>query len=355
MSRRSAFTLIELLVVIAIIAILVGLLLPAVQKVREAAARTQCSNNLKQMGLAFHMYHNDNGMFPRGTYDDVRDASGGCLAALPWGVYLLPYLEQTPLYNRFNTSSYNWNSPTTSGQLGTFNNPPNNLGAVIDPTQNPACNIVKTYLCPSSPSLGQVYIDSWSNNPPGQSESSGPYSGNTSWAVSATDYCGASGVPGGFWSNYLSFPGGVNENGILNDNNVTVTLPTVSDGSSNTWLVGECGGMPNVWITGPTQYASPPNFVGSSGVIGAVSGGGWADETNGDKWLGGNSFNGLSPGNGGPCTINCDNVSGFFAFHSGGANFLYADGHVQFVSQTLAPNIAALLTMYSDGQAIPTY
>jgi prepilin-type processing-associated H-X9-DG protein len=122
-------------------------------------------------------------------------------------------------------------------------------------------------------------------------------------------------------------------------------------------MVGECAGAPNVYVKGPRLYAQPPYDPNTQAFY--ISGNAWADETNGDQWIAGtNPDGGVSagfPNTGGPCTINCVNIQNFFAFHTGGANFLYADGHVQFVNQSLDPRAAILLIGYADGMVIPDY
>src|SRR5437588_8459259 len=102
---RRGFTLIELLVVIAIIAVLIALLLPAVQQAREAARRSQCRNNLKQLGIALHNYHDTHRVFPIGFLDTIwGTGETNVSAGWSWGAYLLPYLDNAALYNQFNFS-----------------------------------------------------------------------------------------------------------------------------------------------------------------------------------------------------------------------------------------------------------
>ncbi len=130
---RTGFTLIELLVVIAIIAILIGLLLPAVQKVREAAARTQCQNNLKQIALAWHYYHDTNDRFTNGSV--LFTFADGSQTQTSWVITIAPYLEQGSLYQRF----YSMTAATI-------------LGVSSDPNINPSAAVIPTLFCPSDDS-----------------------------------------------------------------------------------------------------------------------------------------------------------------------------------------------------------
>src|SRR5208282_723912 len=113
---RRGFTLIELLVVIAIIAVLIALLLPAVQSAREAARRAQCVNNLKQIGLAIHNYHTASNTFPPGSAASYNTYNPGCVAWMGWSAQglMLPYLEQSSIYNAANFSYDSWNDNATN-------------------------------------------------------------------------------------------------------------------------------------------------------------------------------------------------------------------------------------------------
>jgi prepilin-type N-terminal cleavage/methylation domain-containing protein/prepilin-type processing-associated H-X9-DG protein len=157
-ARKLAFTLIELLVVIAIIAILIGLLLPAVQKVREAAARLQCQNNLKQVGLAMHNYANTRGFFPSAGCHDGKPLSGGPWPmqgeGTNWAVYILPYIEQDNIWKRL----------TFYGDSGWTNDQTQNVGGITSSALNnvniAAGAVIPMYRCPSDSKPDLIRNDS---------------------------------------------------------------------------------------------------------------------------------------------------------------------------------------------------
>ena len=326
-SNRKGFTLIELLVVIAIIAILIGLLLPAVQKVREAAARLSCSNNLKQLGIALHSYHDANDRLPPGCANDVAPFGNGVNSwGSSWKVYILPYIEQDNIFRQ-------WQFNSIAGTGSGFSNVAN-MNLVNRLT-------IKTYRCPSS-TIPEFYLAS-SN------------AGSIQMMTSYTGVGGASiDIPIG------AFNGIVSGGGILFANS-QVRMVGITDGTSNTIMVGEQSDhlreLNNQPITGPSTAITSQGPHGwtmgiASGGVGATAGDRhfncsttrWSINQRG---LGDNISNGTNSNTGSNIPLSSS--------HTGGAQMLFGDGGVRFLRDTTPLLILQWLSSRAGGEALPDF
>jgi prepilin-type N-terminal cleavage/methylation domain-containing protein/prepilin-type processing-associated H-X9-DG protein len=312
--RRTGFTLIELLVVIAIIAILIGLLLPAVQKVREAAARIQCANNLHQLGIALHNYHSSYDGFPPAQQDIAKYPGCPATPSISWVPYLMPYFEQDNLQKTYRLDR-DWQDKTNDGVKPY-------TGNAVGPNQTQ----IKVLVCPSAPS-GRVA----SNN------------------RGVLDYAPPNQLhrPNPFYTAYPMPPSDPTFVGILG-HNVRRRLTEVTDGSSNTILLAEDAGRNQWWVMGKFVGSQPSNFT-----IGGESGA-WANPGSDITITGFNpaNLNTNKPETPGPCAVNCTNANEIYAFHSAGANVLMGDGSVRLLKAGTDVNVVIPLVTRASGEVI---
>lgn len=332
--RQRGFTLIELLVVIAIIAVLIALLLPAVQQAREAARRTQCKNNMKQMGLGLHNYESTYNRFPSAGEGENFSIIDRRINQSTF-VAILPFIDQAPVYNQFNFNLH-------------YSNAANRAAASTK---------IQAFLCPSNGYAGQDGFAGFGviDYMPIAYTDIDPATGLRNKHTVGTALNGTKDSALGLYGNKIA---------------------DITDGTSNTMAIGEDTGRLYVQVTSQTSYvgaytqAQTLNANGWDTTVMCGAGGG---NTCPFRWADGDTGNGVSGPNGGVGTLtfvnnnktpaggpagcpwntnNCGPNDEIFSLHVGGAHVLLCDGSVRFVSENLNIQIGRMLSDRNDGGVI---
>jgi prepilin-type N-terminal cleavage/methylation domain-containing protein len=395
--RKSGFTLIELLVVIAIIAVLIALLLPAVQAAREAARRTQCRNNLKQIALAEHSYHDINNQLTPALLTRFPATYGPCFGAFlachpgitacspytpcacdpgilqadfnthPWGERILPELEATTVYNKICMGRPSWLDPCclTNKFLGfnifccaPYNGTPNISNPCWDPcaTKRAGAQVIPAYICPSAPRTTNPFLAFTAESCPcrgaglcvvlphvlGGAIDYQPNGGYDKHSACKFNVLGAA---------YAFENNGVEEvksAGPINAFDYNVSLDKITDGTSTTILIEELAGRPDLWIKGRKFTLIKPiqNF-----------GGCWMCTENGNMILIGTNpqGNGFKYTPGAPvCFINCVNFwsNNIYGFHPGTVGIALCDGSARMISENISLTVFCRLQSYHGSRPV---
>jgi prepilin-type N-terminal cleavage/methylation domain-containing protein/prepilin-type processing-associated H-X9-DG protein len=332
--HRGGFTLIELLVVIAIIAILIGLLLPAVQKVRDAAARMSCQNNLHQLGIAFHNYENANGVLPPYGFNFGDPGWPPVPSGNPYGPQnqgfsalglILPYIEQGNLQNlahldRSVIDPLNLPSPIGTDPAGTFQ--------------------VKVFQCPSAPERFGDY---------GPYFTSVGFPSGISVPLGVTDYAVAKNISSNF--NAASALNVGDTSGAMGNKSQPRRIAAISDGTSNSLFLVEDAGRPAIYVKG--RSFGDPLVTPPPGYKPFLNNSAWADYNTAVSLHGYDSTGTVIDG--GLCVINCNNYNSLYSFHATGANVLRADGSVVLLSQSTSAAVVGALFTANGGEVVPAY
>jgi prepilin-type N-terminal cleavage/methylation domain-containing protein/prepilin-type processing-associated H-X9-DG protein len=342
---RRGFTLIELLVVIGIIAILIGLLLPAVQRVRETASRIKCASNLRQLGLALHGYHNDHGAFPPGMMASSSNISN---AEATGFTCLLPFLEQDTTYRLYHFNEA-WFASSNYMAVGVE---------------------VKLFFCPSNRSGGAIDLApiaaQWNTALPP--------------SAAATDYAFCKGANGALnidWTRVPAEVQGVFGIRTFGGAPLGVRLSEIVDGTSSTFAMGDAAGGSTIYPVRDLKNPDRPAIDATTGQTALLEqswGGAGAGDPN-HAWYGSvfavTAQYGLPPDPrdepmnrrlGTPTVYGNDSlgdnsrgkdwVSGFRSLHPGGCNFLFCDGAVRFVRESISPATYRALSTYAGGEVL---
>ena len=304
---RRGFTLVELLVVIAIIGVLVALLLPAVQSARESARRMQCSNNLKQIGLGLHNFHDTNNCLPAGAITSSVKPPG-IKFSVPnnklhgWAIFIYPYIEQKAAFDQYHFD-VNWYDAANKLVREQY---------------------VTTFICPSSPIPRRLDNSSTSG---------------VSWSAAAADYGVNNGVDNAnlFKLGLLDTGTNMAPNGVMRVDEAH-RFAEITDGLSNTMWICEDAGRPQL-------YRASHQRVGTSRASGASH----IDRDN-EYILHG--FNAAGTSNPGPCHMNCTNDNEVYSFHPSGAMVLIGDGSIRFLSSNAQFKIVAAMITKQGGENV---
>jgi prepilin-type N-terminal cleavage/methylation domain-containing protein/prepilin-type processing-associated H-X9-DG protein len=308
LSQRCAFTLVELLVVIAVIAILVSLLIPAVQSAREAARRAQCSNNLRQFGLAIHSYHNTHKQLPKGGAGvaSLSNPLFRSMHCLSWGAAILPGLEQQPLYETINQSQpYLHDDNLAAGQ-----------------------HILPVFLCPTAPNpeLRKVNGDTPTASNRYAVSNYGANWGERSLRCHPQNNC----------PNHYGDASGGGRGVLLMGAERPVSFSHVVDGTSHTIMIGEApDGLHSIWIGHKNVFdqSAPLNSRAAHNSV-------WESCATMFQSTAGKF---------------CDFGQEFHSYHPGGAQFAFVDGSVHFLAQTIDHKLFAALLSRSGGEIISDF